>query len=149
MTTNILQNFIPCYSPAEMFRLGIFGGAYFQILTSLPDAFIEETTGLLLYKVSQDKKNNQYGVVSGSSLAWWLEKDLIHPDDPNGWVEWYIKFYYGRVHSDDSRQIHRFRSFVTRHIAMLRSYERKGKDSLKTKQNLLHWAWDYRINPIW
>lgn len=142
-------NFTPCYTPIEMFKMGIFGGTYFKLETKLPDKFLEESKGLLISENKENKLNNRYGVISGSSLEWWLQQNLIHKDDPNGWVEWYIKFYYGRRHEDDDRQIQRFRAFVTRHLGMLRGFEAKGKDSLKTKQNLLQWAWNHEINPIW
>lgn len=142
-------DFTPCYTPGEMFKLGIFGGSYFQIETQLPQGFLEETRDLFLFNSKPDKSINAYGILSGSSLEWWMEQNLIHPDDPNGWVEWYVKFYWGRRHEDDDRQIQRFRSFVARHIGMLRSYERKGKTSIKTNQNLLQWAWDYKIDQDW
>lgn len=142
-------NFTPYYTPIEMFKMGIFGGTYFKLETKLPDKFLEESKGLLISENKENKLNNRYGVISGSSLEWWLQQNLIHKDDPNGWVEWYIKFYYGRRHEDDDRQIQRFRAFVTRHLGMLRGFEAKGKDSLKTKQNLLQWAWNHEINPIW
>lgn len=141
--------FTPCYTPIEMFSMGIFGGTYFKLETNLPNKFLEKSKDLLTSESRENKLSNKYGVISGSPLEWWLEQNLIHKDDPNGWVEWYVKFYYGRRHDDDARQIQRFRSFVTRHLAMLRSYQAKGKDSLKTKQNLLQWAWNHEINPTW
>lgn len=140
-------HFVTCYTPIEMFKLGVFGGAYFQLETELPQSFIDEAGESLTWMQKPDKKNNCYGVISGSSLEWWTEMNLINAEDPNGWVEWYIKFYYGRRHLDDERQIQRFRSFIARHVGMMRSYESMGRDSAKTKQNLLQWAWDYRIDP--
>ena len=142
-------NFTPCYTPIEMFKLGIFGGAYFKLETKLPEQFLEDAKDLLIAENRENKNSNRYGVISGSDLEWWTNQKLIHKDDPNGWVEWYVKFYYGRRHEDDDRQIQRFRAFVTRHLGMLRGFEAKGKDSLKTKQNLLQWAWNHEINPIW
>jgi hypothetical protein len=142
-------DFTPCYTPVEMFRLGIFGGTYFKLPTDLPAQFVKESEGLALSGTRADKHKNHYGILSGSPLEWWLGKGLIHPDDPNGWVEWYTKFYYGRRHEDDGRQIQRFRAFITRHVAMLRAYQAKGKDSLKTRQNLLQWAWDHEKDPAW
>ena len=138
--------FTPSYTPIEMFTMGIFGGAYFKIETHLPDQFIKESKNLLISENKENKNNNMYGVISGSSLEWWTGRNLIHKDDPNGWVEWYVKFYYGRRHEDDERQIKRFKSFIIRHLAMLRAYESKGKDSAKTKQNLLQWAWNHEID---
>jgi hypothetical protein len=135
-------DFKPNYSPVEMFSMGIFGGTYFQIETRLPNAFIEEMGSLLKQNTGgiADPTKNFHKILSGASLEWWLEKKLIHHEDPNGWVEWWIKFYYGRRHPDDSRQISRWSSFVARHGGMLKSYKSKGKDSSKTRQNLLQWA---------
>lgn len=141
--------FSPCYSPIEMFNLGIFGGAYFQVKTELPTKFQNDSLGLNIDLQKPLKENNKYAVLSGSTLEWWTSQKLIHPDDPNGWVEWYTKFYYGRRHEDDARQIQRFKAFITRHLGMLRAFENKGKDSIKTKQNLLQWAWNYEKNPNW
>lgn len=134
--------FTPSYTPVEMFSMGIFGGTYFQIETQLPEKFILEMGELLPQNTGgiPDATRNHYGLLSGSSLEWWLEKGLIHPDDPNGWVEWYIKFFYGRRHEDDDRQISRWTSFVARHGGMMRNYLSQGKDSPKTRQNLLQWA---------
>jgi len=141
--------FRPCYTPAQMFNMGIFGGGYFQIETSLPAEFINDVSESWSQSKNPDTKKNFYEVGCGASLDWWTQQKLIHPDDPNGWVEWYVKFYYGRRHQDDDRQIKRFRSFVSRHMGMLRGYQSKGRDSAKTKQNLLQWAWNHEINPSW
>jgi hypothetical protein len=142
-------NFSPCYTPVEMFELGVFGGSYFKIKTDLPNKFLEESKGLNLFGNFPDKNLNRYNVLSGSTLEWWTSQNLINSDDPNGWVEWYVKFYYGRRHHDDARQISRFKAFVTRHLGMIRAFEVKGKDSLKTKQNLLQWAWNYEVSHSW
>jgi len=142
-------SFTPCYTPVEMFKMGIFGGGYFQLPTNLPQQFITEMGPLWPQNQKPQKEKNFYKIVGGASLEWWREQGLIHPDDPNGWVEWYVKFYYGRRHLDDDRQIGRFRSFIGRHLGMLRSFQSKGRDSIKTKQNLLQWAWNHEINPEW
>ena len=141
-------DFTPYYTPAEMFELGIFGGSYFQIPTKLPRQFKQDIKHLEPQNNEvPDVTKNKYKVKASNSLDWWQEKNLMHEDDPNGWVEWYIKFYYGRRHEDDSRQIKRFRSFVIRQYAMLKALREKGSDSDKIKQNLLHWAWNYKIKP--
>jgi hypothetical protein len=134
-------DFITSYTPLQMFTMGIFGNAYFQIRPKdLPDQFILDLSqsGYKNINVPNIGKNC-YKVDSGSPLSWWLEKGLIHSDDPNGWVEWYIKFYYGRRHPDDLRQIGRFKAFIARHMGIIKNHPH----SIKTKQNLLHWAWDY------
>jgi hypothetical protein len=140
-------HFTPSYTPVEMFKMGIFGGGYFQLETILPAQFITDMGPLWPQDKKPEKNRNFHKIIGGASLEWWREQNLIHPDDPNGWVEWYVKFYYGRRHMDDERQIRRFRSFVTRHLGMLRSFQSKGRDSIKTKQNLLQWAWNHEIDP--
>jgi hypothetical protein len=142
-------SFTPSYTPVEMFKMGIFGGGYFQLETTLPEDFIRDMGILWPQNKPSEKSKNCYKIIGGASLEWWTEQGLIHPDDPNGWVEWYVKFYYGRRHPDDNRQIKRFRSFVTRHLGMLRSYQSKGRDSVKTKQNLLQWSWNHEVDPSW
>ena len=139
------KDFTPCYTPVQMFKMGIFGGSYFQIQTHLPSDFLDEIGGIE-YGRKENKNENFYGVISGSSLEWWKNRGLIHKDDPNGWVEWYIKFYYGRRHQDDKRQIRRFKSFVSRNMGMVKGYLKKEKNSPKTNQNLLQWGWDYKVD---
>ncbi len=140
-------DFTPYYTPAQMFTHGIFGGAYFKIPTKLPAQFKKDIKDLPPQDGEFDVSKNKYKVSASNSLEWWQDKNLMHEDDPNGWVEWYIKFYYGRRHEDDDRQIKRFRSFVIRQYAMLKALNKKGSDSEKIKQNLLHWAWNYKIEP--
>ena len=41
----------------------------------------------------------------------WEAKGWIHKDDPRGWFEWYCKFFNGRRHEDDERQIKRWLAF--------------------------------------
>jgi hypothetical protein len=145
--------FEPDYSPIEMFELGIMGGNYFDPevgnwIEFTPAEFSQELRNLLDEKMyasgSYDKKVNFFGVKSGLSYAQWVENGWIKSQDPFGWINWYINFYYGRRSSDDLRQIKRWISFKPRHIATLL---RTGKDcdlshGLKTRQNLLHWAID-------
>lgn len=140
-------DFKPHYTPVEMFKLGIFGNNYFKVETKdIPQEFLKELISFG-YVVSKPEnfKLNCYGVDCGSPLEWWQEKNLINPADPNGWVEWYIKFYYGRRHEDDTRQINRWKAFVARHMGMFNSLQSKNRDSLKTKQNLLQWSWNYNF----
>ena len=38
----------------------------------------------------------------------WEYKGWIHKDDPRGLFEWYCKYFLGRRHEDDERQIKRW-----------------------------------------
>ncbi len=98
-----------------------------------------------------NKNLNKYGVACGMDYQGWIDSDWIKEQDPYGWFNWYINFYYGRRSSDDDRQISRLKSFVGRHSGMLKSICLKKKVSTsdesvsrKTRQGLLHWA--YTIN---
>jgi hypothetical protein len=136
------DNFNPDYTPIEMFTMGIFGGNYFKLVSILPEKFVLDLQrSKFKTQFKPDFKLNCYGIDCGTSLEWWQEKGLIHPDDPNGWVEWYIKYYHGRRHEDDARQIARFNAFKSRHGGMLKKFP----DSLKTKQNLLQWGINYKL----
>lgn len=144
--------FKPDYSPVEMFREGIFGGNYFQPSipkkwkSHVPEEFIQEFEE---FEIDNLLKNshyiiqiNRWRVECGSSYEEWVSNGWIKEQDPYGWVNWYINFYYGRRSEDDSRQIGRWFSFKGRHIGTLKRSAKPDEISkgLKTRQNLLHWA---------
>lgn len=143
--TEFSDRFKPSYTPLQMLKLGVFGGAYF----SDPSHKIGTPTVVFALDKSlwgnskPDKTINKYGVLAGASLDFWKEKNLMHKDDPAGWFQWYIKYYYGRRHEDDKRQINRWRSFVARHGAQ--AYGKTGRE--RQKQALLQWAWDNNTDP--
>ena len=177
-------DFQPHFSPTTMLKLGVFKGGYFNdepagrlgwsnLRVTFPNdgpLWVELNKALpkvsdyaaKLCNTTPDKSINFFGVNAGKNQAYWEEKGWIHPDDPRGWFEWYIKFYYGRRHEDDDRQIKRWKDFITRHWGMLHSLcwkhvgyltetadvpELGPKASPTTCQNLLQWGWDYRIKP--
>ena len=155
-------DFTPSYSPIEMVEAGVFGGNYFgnvevmqNWLDYVPQQFIDEcnlnTDINKLINPTYDKNFNKYKVICGMDYKGWINSNWINEQDPYGWFNWYINFYYGRRSSDDNRQISRWRSFISRHSGMLKSMCLKKKVSisneligLKTRQGLLHWA--YTIN---
>jgi hypothetical protein len=181
--------FQPHYSPVTMLQLGVFKGGYFNHepaaiqgwanlrSTINPESEFWKLLNEKLPQVSDyaqklcntkpNKEVNFFKVDAGKDQAYWEEKGWMHPDDPRGWFEWYIKFFYGRRHEDDERQIKRWKDFITRHWGMLNSLSNKylekhieafslyipdaielaTKASPTTCQNLLQWSWDYRIKP--
>jgi len=149
-------DFTPSFSPIEMINQGVFGGNYFgnkevnqNWLEFVPKEFIHECSDInKLTSLSYDKNINKYKVVCGVDYKGWIKSNWINEQDPYGWFNWYINFYYGRRSSDDNRQISRWKSFIGRHSAMLKSIcKKKNLDildesvGLKTRQGLLHWAY--------
>ena len=75
----------------------------------------------------------------------------MHKDDPRGWFEWYCKYFSGRRHKDDGRQIKRWIAFCGqkgqwRNIIYPRIHNsgntfKNSKDiSRRIQQSLLHWS---------
>ncbi len=156
-TEPVGKNFDPAFkpqlTPAEMLKLGVFGGVY---LRDCKDEFpVEWFKDAKFAPIDQpklkkggnkhDPKLNFYGVNASQPLSVWQAKGWIHPNDPRGWFQWYCRYYMGRRHSDDIRQIRRWKA-MTRHIAQVVHNCRKGDYSCHTRQRqaLMHWAYDSR-----
>jgi len=92
-----------------------------------------------------DPRLNFFGVNASQPLATWRAKGWIHPDDPRGWFQWYCRYFSGRRHPDDERQIKRWHN-VRRHVAQLRKNCPEGALDCRPRQRqaLLHWAYDAR-----
>ncbi len=141
---NFAKDFKPQLTPPEMLALGVFGGVYFEDMPSeYPTAWWKNV------KFSPDgiphKELNYFKVLASQPLKVWQEKGWIHTDDPRGWFEWYARYYLGRRHEDDERQIKRWKA-MQRHIAQLVQNCRKGDQFCRRRQRqaLLHWAYDSR-----
>ena len=123
--------------------LGIFGGK------SLCDCRAEFPASWFAgAKLSPDRRDpllSCFGVDASKPLAYWREKGWLHPDDPRGWFQWYCRYYRGRRHEDDERQIKRHNA-MRRHIAQLKRHCRRGDWTCRPRQRqaLLHWAYDSR-----
>ncbi len=135
--------FEPQLTPKEMLELGVFGGKYMTDCTNeFPKSWYKNA------KLSPEKKNpkiNYFGVNASQPLSVWKSKGWIHKDDPRGWFQWYCRYYMGRRHPDDERQIKRWRAFRRHWFAVKKNC--KSKDYLcrrKQRQALLHWAYDSR-----
>ena len=140
---NFHPGFRPQLTPAEMLRAGVFGGKYMtDCRAEFPASWFERAK---LCADRHDPALNCFGVNASRPLSEWRRKGWIHPDDPRGWFQWYCRYYVGRRHEDDARQIARWKA-VTRHLAQLRKNCRRG-DLLcrpRQRQALLHWAYDSR-----
>ena len=127
-----------------MLELGVFGGLYFgDKPKEFPEAWFKKA------KLSVDEKKhkelNYFEVNASQSLSVWQAKGWIHKDDPRGWFQWYCRYYLGRRHEDDERQIKRWKA-ITRHISQIAHNCRTGDQSCRPRQRqaILHWAYDSR-----
>jgi len=140
---NFDLQFSPDLAPKEMLELGIFGGLY---MTDCADEF--PTSWYSNAKLSPSKRDpslNFFGVNASKPLSYWKAKGWLHPDDPRGWFQWYCRYYMGRRHEDDERQIKRWKA-MTRHVSQLKKNCRPGDLDCRPRQRqaLLHWAYDSR-----
>ncbi|MEO6351336.1 MAG: hypothetical protein ABIP53_11860 [Candidatus Limnocylindrales bacterium] len=140
---NFADGFQPQLTPAQMLSLGVFGGRY---LTDCTDEFPRHWfAGAKLCHERHDASLNYFGVNASQPLSVWRAKGWIHPDDPRGWFQWYCRYFLGRRHTDDQRQIKRWRA-IKRHLAQLRAACPPGALDCRPRQRqaLLHWAYDSR-----
>ncbi len=141
---NFAPDFKPQLTPVEMLTLGVFGGLYFE---DRPNEYPK--SWWINAKLSEDgkmhKELNYFGVSASQPLSVWKQRGWIHKDDPRGWFEWYCRYYRGRRHEDDARQIKRWRAFA-RHAAQVAHHCRSGDSFCRRRQRqaLLHWAYDSR-----
>ena len=136
-------DFEPQLTPREMLALGVFGGKY---LTDCRKEFPASWfTRAKLSPSGRDCALNYFGVDASQKLSVWRKKGWIHPDDPRGWFQWYCRYYLGRRHADDERQIKRWRA-MRRHVAQVRNHcpPRALACRPRQRQALLHWAYDSR-----
>lgn len=143
---NFRGDFNPELTPKEMLRLGVFGGRYMRdCKEEFPESWFvgakfhpENTPG-------HSSRLNYFKVDASQPLSVWRKKGWIHQDDPRGWFQWYCRYYMGRRHEDDDRQIKRWRAFK-RHLSAVKKNCKKGDFSCRKKQRqaLLHWGYDSR-----
>jgi len=113
---NFDPEFEPELTPKQMLELGVFGGKY---MTDCRDEFPKSWfTNAKLSPEKRDAQLNWFKVNASKPLSYWKEKGWIHEDDPRGWFQWYCRYYAGRRHEDDERQIHRWK-MMRRHIAQI------------------------------
>lgn len=138
-----MTEFKPELTPKEMLELGVFGGKY---MSDKPSEFPADWfTNAKLSSDKHDPKLNYFGVNASQPLSVWRDKGWIHPDDPRGWFQWYCRYFMGRRHPDDERQIKRWKA-MSRHVAQVKKYCSPGDLSCRPRQRqaLLHWAYDSR-----
>lgn len=138
--------FRPELTPKEMLALGVFGGRYMRdCREEFPADWFRSAKLHPEGRSGHDKELNFFGVDASQPLAEWQRKDWIHPDDPRGWFQWYCRYYSGRRHEDDSRQIRRWRAFRRHYEAVRKNCDPHDFACRpKQRQALLHWAYDSR-----
>lgn len=150
--------FYPYLTPTDILKNGAFGGSYFGVEQLEGDydyqSLFQETLADVsphLYLGNKYKpKMNLFKIRSGMNYDYWTEMNWMHKDDPYGWFEWYLKYYNGRRHPDDDRQIKRWQDFCGingrwRKRIYSRIYETKDwQISPRIQQSLLHWG--YMVN---
>lgn len=146
MGENFDSEFKPELSPKEMLALGVFGGRYMRdCKNEFPKDWFTNAKVYPKGRSGHDAKLNYFKVDASQPLSVWRKKGWIHPDDPRGWFQWYCRYYMGRRHEDDQRQIKRWAA-MKRHVIQIR----KNCEALdsncrrKQRQALLHWAYDSR-----
>ena len=143
MGQNFHPDFNPDLSPKKMLELGIFGGKYMtDCRNEFPKDWFENAK---LSPDKHDKSLNHFGVDASQPLAEWRRKGWIHKDDPRGWFQWYCRYFMGRRHEDDERQIKRWKA-MRRHVSQVEQNCRPGDIHCRPRQRqaLLHWAYDSR-----
>lgn len=138
---NFQVDFKPELSPQEMLEFGVFGGKYMtDCKNEFPKEWFEKAK---LSSEKHDPKLNYFEVNASQPLKIWEDKGWIHKDDPRGWFQWYCRYFMGRRHEDDVRQIKRWRA-IKRHLIQIKNNCIPGDLSCRKKQRqvLLHWAYD-------
>lgn len=146
---NFHPDFSPQLTPAQMLRLGVFGGAYFIGVPGgkphdLPQAWFR---GVRLSPDGVKQAHlNFYGVQASQALAVWQRNGWISPVDPHGWFQWYCRYYLGRrLPAEDARQIRRWKA-IQRHVRAIQKHchPRDLGCRPRQRQAVLHWAYDSR-----
>jgi hypothetical protein len=157
------QEFKPQLTPQQMLEMGVFGGNYFEgAISEYPKAWfqhaklftpifeqrflgeqVNKKRDHIRYGRGYDEALNFFHVDASQSREEWQRKGWIHKDDPRGWFQWYCRYYMGRRHADDARQIERWRK-MARHVMWLHGACSVGDLHCRPRQRqaLLHWAYD-------
>lgn len=133
-------------TPKQMLALGVFGGVYMRdCAKEFPKDWFLKAKFEKEGSFKHNKELNYFKVNASQPLSVWKKKGWIHPDDPRGWFQWYCRYYMGRRHPDDERQIKRWVR-MRRHLAQIAKNCRARNYTCRPRQRqvLLHWAYDSR-----
>ena len=136
--------FKPQLTPAQMLKLGVFGGKY------MTDCRREFPKSWFAAPNCRRRGATRRSIISASTPASRCRnggaKGWIHPDDPRGWFQWYCRYYMGRrMPDEDRRQIGRWKA-IRRHVRQIQKNCEPGDLFCRPRQRqaLLHWAYDSR-----
>lgn len=136
--------FRPDLTPAEMLRLGVFGGKYMtDCRDEFPASWFRQAK---LATGGRDPALNFFAINASQPLSEWRRKGWIHADDPRGWFQWYCRYFMGRrMPEEDARQIGRWKA-IRRHVRQIERNCEAGDIFCRRRQRqaLLHWAYDSR-----
>ena len=118
------MNFGTNKTPVEVIKEGVFGRTFFRdiysgingkLYTKSWKEFDELKNIDKKYHCSNyyDISINKYKVKCGTSLQVQENKIWINPKDPDGWFQWYFRYWLGRRSSDDERQSARWKGIVS------------------------------------
>ena len=138
---NFAPDFKPELTPREMLALGVFGGKYLtDCMEEFPEDWFESAR---LSPQKADPEKNFFGVLASQTRSVWLARGWIHPDDPRGWFQWYCRYFLGRRHEDDARQIRRWRA-MRRHLTQLKKHCLMSDLTCRPRQRQALLQWSYR-----
>ena len=135
--------FKPDLTPKQMLAMGVFGGVYMRDCTKeFPKDWF---TRAKFAKDKREKELNYFKINASQPLSVWKKKGWIHKDDPRGWFQWYCRYYMGRRHKDDERQIKRWKA-IRRHLMQIKKNCTLKDFTCRPRQRqaVLHWAYDPR-----
>lgn len=140
--------FKPWYTPQQMLELGVFGGAYFNTVSSQ-----KGISQMIFENVSRDKyqsriysaENNYFGVEAPRRMRQFDIPHFLRMQDPEGWFQWYCRFYYNRTSEADVHRIDQWRNEVQTLWQLLTNASDEQK--LRYRQYLLEFGWDYTKDP--
>lgn len=154
--------FMPFYSPQDMLKMGVYGGAFFgagNALSLLP-MLGSVITNDLFKGVPQDKYlNNTYDPTanyfnltlpkSDRSFTMPVYLKRMHT---YGWFEWYVRYYYGERNKADTWRIRQWQHSISVDWYYIETTGGPSKYAdltfLQTRrQKLLEKGWDPTIPP--
>lgn len=136
--------FAPCYTFEEMLDEGVFSGGYVRAIPGIKPKYLKHKN-VLTERDIFNVRLNKFKVESRLTLGEWKKNGWIKTDKL-GWFHWFYEYTVNgrRLGDEDSYQIGRWSSFVSRHQGAINANCKLKDNSCRPKQRqgLLHWAWD-------